>query len=675
MNSIRNKFLIWLLPVIISLIVLLGSIIYFQSRNNSVRIIENYSSQIVKARSDELGQWLQSIITEMNTASEKSEVQSMNWELMEADLKKITERRKDVYAFIFVTRPDGYYYSTLKGLSDQKVDDKDYYIDIFQKQKNVSIADPYFSLTTGVLSTFINVPVHDNAGNIVGIIGASVYIKTLSEAAGKIELGETGFGWIVDSKGVVIAHKQEEFIQKLNVLHSDSIGFKGLSQAGELMIAGKNGITEIQRPDGVKEYLIFSPIPNSPNWSLGVAVEKSEIFRDVNRLLYIILTLVTLTIVAVYFIVWYLTGKIIVTPFRQLITYTKEISKGNLFFKMKTFKNDEVGEMATALNTMLLKIRSIIGKIREVSGSIADGSAQIKEAAETIAQGAGEQASSTEEVSSSMEQMLSSITQNAENSTVAETNAINTVENMHNVATAINSTISAMYEIVQKIKVIEEIAEKTDLLAVNAAIEAARAGAYGKGFAVVAVEVRKLSENSRIAANEINEVSMKNVKIAENTGKLLQVVLPLINNNANLVREITAASNEQNSGVLQINQALIQLSHVTQQNSSAAEELASGSTELANQGIELKRSINFFKLNVSEAEFNTEALLKKIDSLREEVIQRNSLKENVNEEDFYNEIENISNSTNKHQNTSNKGVTIKLDGSVEDFHDKNFEAF
>jgi methyl-accepting chemotaxis protein len=132
------------------------------------------------------------------------------------------------------------------------------------------------------------------------------------------------------------------------------------------------------------------------------------------------------------------------------------------------------------------------------------------------------------------------------------------------------------------------------LLALNAAIEAARAGEHGKGFAVVAAEVRKLAERSQKAAGEINQLSATTVKVSEKAGEMLDKLVPDIQRTAELVQEITAASQEQDTGAEQINKALQQLERVIQQNASASEEMAATTEELSAQSDQLVSALGFF---------------------------------------------------------------------------------
>jgi methyl-accepting chemotaxis protein len=153
-----------------------------------------------------------------------------------------------------------------------------------------------------------------------------------------------------------------------------------------------------------------------------------------------------------------------------------------------------------------------------------------------------------------------------------------------------------MKAIAEKITIVEEIAYQTNLLALNAAIEAARAGEHGRGFAVVATEVRKLAERSQKAAKEIGSLAATSVRVADQAAGALAALVPAIRKTSELVQEVTAASDEQASGVEQINRAIARVDQVTQLNASAAEELSGTADQLAEQARHLENRMLFFKV-------------------------------------------------------------------------------
>ena len=282
----------------------------------------------------------------------------------------------------------------------------------------------------------------------------------------------------------------------------------------------------------------------------------------------------------------------LITVNQQIINKAGLVAKGDLLVKLQPRSTQD--ELIIALQEMVASLLTVVSEVRSVSEFLANGSSEISMSSEQIAQGANEQASAAEEISSSMEQMVANIQQNTEHATQSEKIAIKAAADILETNIAMEKTMEAMQDITSKISIISEIANKTDLLAINAAIEAARAGEYGKGFAVVASEVRKLAERSKQAALEINKVSTEGIVIAQKSTNMLAKIVPNIQNTASLLQEISAASQEQSSGAQQVNSAVQQLSQVTQQNSASAEEMTTSSQELANQANRLKEAISFF---------------------------------------------------------------------------------
>jgi methyl-accepting chemotaxis protein len=339
-------------------------------------------------------------------------------------------------------------------------------------------------------------------------------------------------------------------------------------------------------------------------------------------------------------------------PLRASVAIAQSIAEGDLTRKLEMEQNDEVGQLADALNRMTHSLNDIMHGITEAADQVAASSEQLSSSAQSLSSGASEQAANLEETSASIEQLTSSVEQNAANAqsasemadqtstavsetadeTVKAVQVCNdTVELAKGGGRAVKDMVEAMGGISESskriadiIRVIDDIADQTNLLALNAAIEAARAGEMGKGFAVVAVEVRKLAERSQSAAKEISGMITGSVKqvdhgaelanqcgdslnqivdsitqVAEAAGRVSessqQQVLS-IKQTSELVKEITSACSEQAAGAGQINQAVAQLDQVTQTNASTSEESASASEELAAQAQSMQAMVGRFKL-------------------------------------------------------------------------------
>ncbi len=271
----------------------------------------------------------------------------------------------------------------------------------------------------------------------------------------------------------------------------------------------------------------------------------------------------------------------------------RKVAAGDLTVQVELASGDN-SSMLAAVKGMADKLSQIIGEVRTASDALSAAAEQVSATAQSISQGASEQASSVEETSASIEQMSSSVQQNADNAKVTEGMSSKAAKEAVEGGQAVKDTVQAMKTIADKISIVDDIAYQTNLLALNAAIEAARAGEHGKGFAVVADEVRKLAERSQEAAQEIGEVAKNSVSLAEHAGGLLDAIVPSIAKTSDLVQEISSASDEQSSGIGQINTAVTQLSQLTQENSSASEELAATAEEMSGQAEQLQELMSFF---------------------------------------------------------------------------------
>jgi methyl-accepting chemotaxis protein len=328
-------------------------------------------------------------------------------------------------------------------------------------------------------------------------------------------------------------------------------------------------------------------------WLAGLAMGAAPL-AGANTM--IVVAVVPLLLVATVIFAWRL-SRTIVNPIRDMTKAIGRLSRGDLEAALPDAKTSgEIGAMSAQFGEFVNEFSRVLGSIRSAAGALVAASSQVASASQSLSQGTTEQASSVQEITANLEQMNSIIGQNAANSNETRQIALKGSREAEETGQAVSETVKAMHKIADRVGIIEEIARQTNLLALNAAIEAARAGEQGRGFSVVASEVRKLSERSQAAAKEIAELASVSVKVAERSGGLLTELIPSIKKTAELVEEVAAGSNEQATGVQQMNRAMTQVDQVTERNATAAEQLASTAEEMTAQAQALRELVSSFQL-------------------------------------------------------------------------------
>ena len=404
-----------------------------------------------------------------------------------------------------------------------------------------------------------------------------------------------------------------EGFDKLEKVIRSEEGKKALAKALEarrVFVADQNKFLQLQKDgkrDEAIEYMISTMRKTQAEYIAAVAdliTNQSELMtqtgEEANQVAaqtkMLIMTLgIAAIVIAVLFAAW--VTRSITRPLNEAVGVANSLAGGDLTVRIAVESKDETGQLLAAMQEMTGKLSQVIGEVRSSADALSSASEEVSATAQSMSQASSEQAASVEETSASVEQMSASINQNAENAKVTNGMAENASTQANEGGKAVKETVSAMKQIADKIGIIDDIAYQTNLLALNAAIEAARAGEHGKGFAVVAAEVRKLAERSQVAAQEIGEVAKGSVDLAEKAGKLLDEIVPAITRTSDLVQEIAAASEEQSSGVGQINTAMGQLNQITQQNASSSEELAATAEEMSSQAENLQQLVGFFRVD------------------------------------------------------------------------------
>jgi methyl-accepting chemotaxis protein len=311
---------------------------------------------------------------------------------------------------------------------------------------------------------------------------------------------------------------------------------------------------------------------------------------------------------AIYFCI----AATITRPLREIVAQFKDIAEGDgdLTKRILVRNQDEVGQAAQWFNRFIAKIQDIVGQAKSASDHVASASQQLSAASQQLAAGAQEQAASLEETAASLEEITGSVKQNADNARQANQLAVGSRDTAEKGGEVVKRAVESMGEINKAsrkiadiVTTIDDIAFQTNLLALNAAVEAARAGAQGKSFAVVASEVRNLAQRSATAAKEIKALIQDSVtkvdsgsELVNHSGQSLQEIVTSVKRVTDIIGEIAAASQEQSSGIDQVNKAVAQMDRVVQSNAAQTEELSSTAQSLSAHAEELQELVGRFKV-------------------------------------------------------------------------------
>ena len=471
-------------------------------------------------------------------------------------MTSIFKRLGNKYQGIFITGADGILFTGIldngKEYKGSNISKRQYFQDA-QKSHKTQMSEIVRSKSTGNLIMVTCVPLFTEVGDFVGAFGMALKANFLTNIIKNTKIGQTGYPYITDTKGGVIAHPKEDLVLKLN-----TATLEGMQNFTATTLANSTGVdTYVFK--GVHKTAAFATI-EAKGWKLVATQNTDDFLASARKTNYFIMMVSGIALLLTGLAVW---------------VFSRSIAR----------------PMQQVANLMLT-----------ASDEVASASSQVSSSSQSLAEGASEQAASIEETSASLEEMSSMTKQNADNASQADAlmkdanETIATANATMDRMTASMKTISHTGEETQKIvKTIDEIAFQTNLLALSAAGEAARAGEAGAGFAVVADEVRNLAMRAADAAKNTStliEESVSQIKegaeLVDVTNKAFDEVATQAEKVTHLVGEIAAASSEQSQGIEQVNIAVSEMDKVVQQNAATAEESASASEEMNAQAEQMK---------------------------------------------------------------------------------------
>ena len=649
-STIWKKYIHYIFPTVLVMIIVMNFTIYRTISDDVQSKTQEMALQTVNIQSDNLSNLLHRYIDDLNILKSYFTPGDISGFIKKAN--ETLYKHSNEWAYLRITVPDGTTWTNYTYLDTVNTKIRKYFREIFIDKKDISfrishhtdiIKDDVFSVT---------IPVKDTAGNVIASLSATFATTKMDKMLQKMKINGEGFVAIVDET-LNMRVLDQDYVNT-TAEETEQNGNKDFYKLYDNFMRNYNvnAKGEYYNKDGDKMVAYFAKIDGTP-WGVSINVPSAVLHASSNLILKIMIILTVIVLILIVVFVKLITDKYVLTPLGEINEIAKDFSKGKLYsvpLKLDgkhNFKNttDEFSVLKNSLQSMQSRLAEMVKNIKEYSDSFNEGSKIWARSVNNISADAKVQQQTVDNISNSINQIIDSIKKTNEKTQATREASESISKDIQNVTKSSENSLIYLKNVLIKLKIINEITTRTDLLAINAAVEASRAGENGKGFAVVASEIRKLSERCQQASADINHSSAESLDITRHAVALIDNISPKIKETADRIAEISEICLDQISKTASVHKAIMQLAEITANNRLSADQIADYSKQISDKLAVLNAGTDFFQVDTLK-KLKRNEMISMIESHTQEILKLKTELVNIAESpDVVDEVNSIIDST------------------------------